>query len=94
MIIVFISTLFWTVQNNPTLEPIFFDNAGMLTCSTIPPKDDASTSSTSRFIGFDCAGTLIHWKKAFERSIVDLLLLLQLSSDFKVGLFDSTDSST
>jgi hypothetical protein len=78
VIIVFLSTLFWLTQSDPTLEPHF------------PPT--VETDSTSTFVGFRdfYNGTHLngtHLLKSFERSFADFLPLLP-AGDFKVGIID------
>jgi hypothetical protein len=78
LVIVFLSTLFWSMQENPELEaslPIFQSN-------------DATNNVTSKFVGFDKFGEGAHWLKASERSIADFIPLLPLGSNVQVGIID------
>jgi hypothetical protein len=85
-ITVFLSTLFWVTQSNPSLEPhipffSFSDNS----TSTAAAGINSTTSST--FVGFDKAREPSQWREAFERSFADFLPLLP-AGDFKVGIID------
>ncbi len=73
VIIVFLATMFWLTQSNPTLEPHF------------PPT--VETVSTSTFVGFREIYSGTQWLKSFERSFADFLPLLP-AGDFKVGIID------
>ena len=73
VVIVGLSTLFWLMQSNPTLQPTFSTNAH------IP---------YSNFIGLSNATNHIQMQKAFERSLVDFLPILNIGSDIKVGIID------
>ena len=73
VITVGLSTLFWLMQSNPTLQPTFSSNAH------IP---------YSNFTGLVNATNHIQLLKAFERSIADFLPLLSLPGDIKVGVID------
>jgi uncharacterized protein YjbI with pentapeptide repeats len=75
-IIVGLSTLFWLIQNNPTAEPsLSFIN---------------NSSHVSNFIN----GTYLsvwnntHVLKAFERSLGDILPILDIKGEMKVGIVD------
>ena len=78
LVIVFLSTLFWLMQSNPTVEP------------SLPlfQTDDATNNVTSKFVGFDKFGEGAHWLKASERSITDFIPLLPLGSNIEVGIID------
>jgi uncharacterized protein YjbI with pentapeptide repeats len=85
LIIVFLSTLFWLMQSNPTLE----SSLSTIECN---PNiiSDATRNGTSAFIGL-CehgSGNHTHWLKAAERSIADFIPLLPLGSNIKVGIID------
>jgi hypothetical protein len=68
-ITVFLSTLFWVTQNNPTLELHF--------TSTM------ETVSTSTFVGFREVGNATQWVKGFERSLAGSIPLLSLGRERK-----------
>jgi hypothetical protein len=70
-----LSTFFWLLQNNPTLEPSFIAN---------------NSSGTSNFINFTHleVWNSTHLLKAFERSVADFIPLLSLPSGMKVGVID------
>ena len=74
--IVFGSTLFWLIQNNPTAEPSL----------SVVSKH---SSHISNFINMTYLSVWnnTHVLKAFERSFSDFLPLPQ-GSDVKVGIFD------
>ena len=75
--IVFLSTLFWSTQENPELKPwlpIF--------------QDDVATGDVTKFVGFDKFGDGDHWLKAYERSIAGFIPLLSFESGIKVGIID------
>jgi hypothetical protein len=79
IVIVFLSTLFWSTQENPELKPwlpIFQDD------------EDATNNVTSKFVSFDKFGDGDHWLKAYERSIAGFIPLLPLESGIKVGIID------
>jgi hypothetical protein len=78
LVIVFLSTLFWLMQSNPTLEP------------SLPlfQTDDVTNNVTSKFVGFNKFGDGDHWLKASERSIADVIPLLPLGSNIEVGIID------
>jgi hypothetical protein len=83
-ITVFLSTLFWVTQSNPSLEPhipFFFSDNSTSTAASI----NSTTSST--FVGFDKAGEPSQWREAFERSFADFLPLLP-AGNFEVGIID------
>ena len=84
LVIVFLSTLFWLMQSNPTVEP----SLSTTECSTTVISD-AARNNTSKFIGLCEYGirTYAHWLKAFERSLADFLPLLP-TGDFKMGIID------
>ena len=72
-----LSTLFWLIQNNPTAEPsLSFINR--------------HTSHVSNFINMTYLSVWnnTHVLKAFERSLADLLPILNIGSDIKVGIVD------
>lgn len=75
--IVFGSTLFWLIQNNPTAEPSL----------SVVSKH---SSHMSNFINMTYLSVWnnTHVLKAFERSFSDFLPLLPQGSDVKVGIFD------
>ena len=73
VIIVGLSTLFWLMQSNPTLQPTFSTKAHF---------------PYSNFTGLSNATNPIQLQKAFERSLADLLPILSLGSDIKVGIVD------
>jgi hypothetical protein len=68
-----LSTLFWLMQSNPTLQPTFSSNAHF------PYSNLTGLASTTNSS---------HLLKAFERSITDFLPLLPLGSDVKIGVID------
>ena len=77
LVIVFLSTLFWSTQENPELKPwlpIF--------------QDDDDTGNVTEFVGFDKFGDGDHWLKAYERSIAGFIPLLSLGSNIHVGIID------
>jgi hypothetical protein len=78
MVIIFLSTLFWLMQSNPTVEPSL----------PVFQTDDATSNVTSKFVGFDKFGEGAHWLKASERSIADFIPLLPLGSNIEVGIID------
>jgi hypothetical protein len=71
----FLSTLFWLTQSNPTLEPHFDPSL-------------AETASTSTFVGFREIGNATQWLKGFERSLAGFIPLLSLGGETKVGIID------
>jgi hypothetical protein len=73
VIIVVLSTLFWLMQSNPTLQPTFSTKAHF---------------PYSTFTGLSNATNPIQLQKAFERSLADLLSILSLGSDIRVGIVD------
>lgn len=73
--IVALSTLFWLMQSNPTIEPSFSQN-------------NPSSSNVSNFIGLSNFTNPNHLQKSFERSIADFIPLLPLGSNIKVGVID------
>jgi uncharacterized protein YjbI with pentapeptide repeats len=83
-ITVFLSTLFWVTQSNPSLEPhipfFFSDNSTSTAAAGI-------NSTTSTFVGSREIENATQWLKAFERSFADFLPLLP-AGDFKVGIID------
>jgi hypothetical protein len=82
-ITVFLSTLFWLTQSNPTLEPhfsFFADNASAAVAD--------NKLTTSAYIGLAQFTNGTQWLKAFERSLRDFLPLLSLGGDIKVGIID------
>jgi hypothetical protein len=83
MAIVFLSTLFWLMQSDPTLEP----SLDTIECNpTI--ISDATRNMTSKFIGLCQGGNHTHWLKALERGIADFIPLLPPGSDIKIGILD------
>jgi hypothetical protein len=76
--IVFGSTLFWLIQNNPTAEP------------SLSVVSKHSSHNISNFINMTYLSVWnnTHVLKAFERSFSDFLPLLPQGSDVKVGIFD------
>jgi hypothetical protein len=78
MVIVFLSTLFWSMQENPQLQPSL----------PIFQFDNATNNMTSKFVGLDKFGEGTHWLKASERSIADFVPLLPLESSIPVGIID------
>jgi hypothetical protein len=71
IVIIFLSTIFWLMQSDPTLAPSFSTNA------TIQNQ----TGNFSTFIGLNETANAAHWQKAFERSIADFIPLLPLESN-------------
>jgi hypothetical protein len=74
VITVFLSTLFWVTQSNPTLEPHF---------SPTP-----ETNSTSTFVGFEKAGNATQWLEGLERSLAGFLPFLSVGGETQVGIID------
>ena len=72
-ITVFLSTLFWLTQSNPSLEPHF--------------APTMETVSSSTFVGVREVYNDAQWLKPFERSFSDFLPLLP-AGVFKVGIID------
>jgi hypothetical protein len=97
-IIVFLATLFFVCQTNPTLVPTlsFYptttntDINNQFTNTTNAHNNITSIASTttSSFIGIAQFGNYTHWLKASERGIGDFLPLLSMPSDIKIGLSD------
>jgi hypothetical protein len=75
--IVFGSTLFWLIQNNPTAEPSLSFIA-------------KNSSHISNFINmtYISVWNSTHLLKAFERSFSDFLPLLPQGSDIKISIVD------
>ena len=76
-----LSTLFWLIQNNPTLEPSL----------SFLANNSSGFSNTSNFINIsrlEAWNNSTHLLKAFERSIADFIPLLTLPSGIKVGVID------
>jgi len=98
MVIVFIATLFFLCQSNPTLTPTMSfhptttntDSNNQVTNTTSAHKNTTSVGSTttSSFIGLVQFGNYTHWLKASERGLGDFLPLLSMPSDIKIGLVD------
>jgi hypothetical protein len=78
-VIVILSTLFWLMQENPTLEP---------SLSIIHSVSNDTSNVTSKFVGLDKIGESTHLLKALERSIAGFIPLLPLGSNIKVGIID------
>jgi hypothetical protein len=78
VVIVFVSTLFWSMQENPQLEPSL----------PIFQSDNATNNVTSKFVGLDKFGEGAHWLKASERSIADFIPLLPSGSSIQIGIID------
>jgi uncharacterized protein YjbI with pentapeptide repeats len=76
IVILSLSTLFFVVQSNPTLEPTIIHFSG--------PNKQGDYSS---FVGFEQRGNSTHWLEAFERSVADFLPLLPMGI-VKVSLID------
>lgn len=74
LITVFLSTLFWVTQGNPTLEPHF--------------DPTLETVSTSTFVGFEKAGNATQWLEGFERSLAGFLPFLSAGGETQVGIID------
>jgi hypothetical protein len=74
--IIFLSTLFWSMQENPELKP------------WLPIFQDDDTGNVTKFVGFDKFGDGDHWLKAYERSIAGFIPLLSFESGIKVGIID------
>jgi hypothetical protein len=72
-ITVFLSTLFWVTQSNPTLEPHFDPSL-------------AETAGNSTFVGAREVGNATQWLKGFERSLAGFIPLLSLGGETKVGI--------
>jgi uncharacterized protein YjbI with pentapeptide repeats len=68
-----LSTLFWLMQSNPTLQPTLSTNAHF---------------PYSNFTGLANATNHIQLLTAFQRSLADFLPLLSLPGDIKVGVID------
>jgi hypothetical protein len=85
IVIVFLSTLFWLMQSNPTVEPSL-----STTECTSTVISDATRNNISKFLGLCEYGMRndTHWLKAFERSIADFIPLLPLGEGIKVGVID------
>lgn len=73
-ITVFLSTLFWLTQSNPSLEPHL--------------DSSLETVSTSTFVGFREIGNATQWLKGFERSLAGFIPLLSLGGKTEVGIID------
>jgi hypothetical protein len=78
ILIVLLSTLFWSTQSRPTLEPT-------LNLTNINPE---ISNHTSTFILLKNATNYTHLLKAFQRSIADFIPILQLGGDTKIGAID------
>lgn len=74
-LMVFCFMFVWVTQSNPILEPQFVYNLD-------------SNESQSYIIGLSKVGNLTHLSKSVERTITDLLPILPLGGEFKVGLID------
>jgi hypothetical protein len=77
LVIVFLSTLFWSMQEDPSLKPwlpIF--------------QYEDETSNVTKFVGFDKFGDGNHWLKAYERSIAGFIPVLSFESNIKVGIIN------
>jgi uncharacterized protein YjbI with pentapeptide repeats len=74
IIVVLLSTLFWVMQSNPSLEPHF------------DPSLEAADNST--FIGIREIDNAGHWLKGFERSLGGFLLFLSVGGETQVGIID------
>jgi hypothetical protein len=72
---VFLSTLFWLTQSDPTFQPSFSQN-------------NPSSSNISNFTGAVNFTNTSHLLKSFERSIASFIPLLPMGSDIKVGAID------
>jgi uncharacterized protein YjbI with pentapeptide repeats len=84
-VIVILSTLFWLMQSNPTVE------FSLYTTECNPNViSDATSNNISKFIGLCEYGIRdhTHGLKAFERSIAGFIPLLPLGSNIKVGIID------
>ena len=68
-----LSTLFWLMQSNPTLQPTFSSNAHF---------------PYSNFTGLANATNYTQWQEAFKRSLEDFVPVLSIGSDIKVGIVD------
>jgi hypothetical protein len=77
--IIVLSTLFWTIQNNPTGEPFNAYNINY---------NIGLTNTSDNFINFTHILNNTHNLKAFERSLVEFLPLLSMPSDTKIGITD------
>jgi hypothetical protein len=77
VVIVFLSTLFWLMQSNPTLEP---------SLPIIQSVSNDTSNVTSKFVGFDKFGEGAHLLKSLERSIADFIPLLPVGSNIKLGI--------
>jgi Pentapeptide repeats (9 copies) len=77
--IVFGSTLFWLIQNNPTGEPYL---------PFITTHQLHNHKAVSNFITVAQIWNNTHSLKAFERSLIDFIPLLPSGSDVKMGLID------
>jgi uncharacterized protein YjbI with pentapeptide repeats len=77
IVILFLSTMFFVMQSNPTVEPSIFHFA-----------DSSQRGNYSLFVGVDQIGESFHWLKAFERSMADFLPLLPMGNTVKIGLID------
>jgi hypothetical protein len=76
MAIVFGSTLFWLIQNNPTAEP------------SLSVIVSSKTKTITNFINVSQIWNNTHSLKAFERSLADFLPILSPGSDIKMGIVD------
>jgi hypothetical protein len=76
LVFIFLSTLFWSMQENPGLKPSL----------SIFQFNDATNNITSKFVGLDKFGNGAHWLKASERSVADFIPLLPLGSNIEVGI--------
>jgi hypothetical protein len=82
-----LSTLFWLIQNNPTVEPSLSFIAKN-TSHFIANNSSHMYNITSNFINLTQIWNNTHSLKAFERSLADFLPLLSLPGDIKVGVID------
>jgi hypothetical protein len=70
-----LSTLFWLMQSDPTLQPSFSEN-------------NPSSSNISNFIWLSKFNDTNHLLKSFERSLADFIPLLPMGTEIKVGIID------
>jgi hypothetical protein len=74
-IVLALSTFFFSMQSNLTLEP------GL-------PFFPSNNTTTSTFVGLERSVNTTHALEAFERSLTDFLPLLSIEGDVRLGIID------